>query len=229
MPFNFKIRPSDSPLVESVWHTETISNGESFMSTAESSWEMVISKHLGKYTLSIRGPEAKASVAQMPGGHTEFFGIIFKRSVFMPHLPKQNLINEAIHLPQSTKSAFTVIGGVFEIPTFENADTFVARLLRNDLLTHDQVVDDVLRGRTQELSVRSLQRRFLHVTGLTYKTIQQIERAHQALAMLQQGKPIVDVVYQAGYFDQPHLTRSLKLFSGQTPSEILNNHPVEYS
>lgn len=228
MNFVFDQRSSDSPLVESVWHTHSVGGG-SFISSAASHWEMVISKHLGKYTLSIRGPEVKASVVQVPPGHTEFFGIIFKRSVFMPHLPKQNLVNEAIHLPQSTKSAFTVIGGVFEIPTFENADTFVARLLRNDLLTHDQVVDDVLRGRTQELSVRSLQRRFLHVTGLTHKTIQQIERARQALTMLQQGKPIVDVVYQAGYFDQPHLTRSLKLFSGQTPSEIVNNRPAEYS
>ena len=224
MSFDFKIRPSDSPFVEAVWHTETMSHGGSFMSTADSRWEMVISKHMGRYTLSIRGPEARASLAQVPTGHTEFFGIIFKRSVFMPHLPKQNLVNDAIHLLQSRRDAFTVVGGVFEIPTFENADTFVMRLMRNDLLNHDQIVDDVLRGRTQDLSVRSLQRRFLHVTGLTHKTIQQIERAHLALAMLHEGKPIIDVVYEAGYFDQPHLTRSLKLFAGQTPSDIVNSN-----
>jgi len=138
----------------------------------------------------------------------------------MPHFPKQKLVNDAVHLPQSTRNAFTVMGGVFEIPTFENADSFILRLMKNELLTHDQVVDDVLRGRTQDLSVRSLQRRFLHVTGLTYKTIQQIERARQAMTLLQKGKPIVDVVYEAGYFDQPHLTRSMKLFMGQTPSEV---------
>jgi AraC-like DNA-binding protein len=223
MSFDFKIRPSDSPFVEAVWHTETMSHGEPFMSTAESRWEMVVSKRMDKYTLSIRGPEARASLAQVPAGHTEFFGIIFKRSVFMPHLPKKNLVNDAIHLPQSRRDAFTVIGGVFEIPTFENADTFVTRLMRNDLLTHDQIVDDALRGRTQGLSVRSLQRRFLHVTGLTHKTIQQIERARSALTMLQEGKPIVDVVHEAGYFDQPHLTRSLKLFAGQAPSEIVKS------
>ena len=223
MSFDFKIRPSDSPLVEAVWHTETIGNDESFMSTAESRWEMVITKHLGKYTLGIRGPEAKASRAQIPNGHAEYFGIIFKRSVFMPHLPKQNLVNESIHLPQSTRSAFTVMGGVYEIPNFENADTFVTHLVRQDLLNRDQVVDDVLRGATQGLSVRSLQRRFLHVTGLTHKTFQQIERARRALTMLQAGKPIVDVVFEAGYSDQPHLTRSLKLFAGQTPSEVVKS------
>ena len=220
MKFDFDTRPSDSPLVEAVWRVETDANNDSFISTAESRWEMVITQQLGKFTLSIRGPETKATLAPVPEGHAEYLGIIFKRGVFMPHFPKQNLVNDAIHLPQSTRNAFTVMGGVFEIPTFENVDSFILRMMRNELLTHDQVVDDVLRGGTQDLSVRSLQRRFLHVTGLTYKTIQQIERARQAMTMLQEGRSIVDVVYEAGYFDQPHLTRSMKLFIGQTPSEI---------
>lgn len=220
MKFDFETRPSDSPLVEAVWGIETEGKGESFISTAESRWEMVITKQMGKFTLSIRGPETKATPTPIPEGHAEYLGIIFKRGVFMPHFPKQKLVNDAIHLPQSTRNAFTVVGGVFEIPTFENADSFIIRMMRNELLTHDQVVDDVLRGRPQDLSIRSLQRRFLHVTGLTYKTIQQIERARQAMAMLQEGRSIVDVVYEAGYFDQPHLTRSMKLFMGQTPSEI---------
>jgi AraC-like DNA-binding protein len=181
---------------------------------------MVITKQMGKFTLSIRGPETKATPTPIPEGHAEYLGIIFKRGVFMPHFPKQKLVNDAIHLPQSTRNAFTVVGGVFEIPTFENADSFIIRMMRNELLTHDQLVDDVLRGMTQDLSVRSLQRRFLHVTGLTYKTIQQIERARQAMSMLQEGRSIVDVVYEAGYFDQPHLTRSMKLLMGQTPSEV---------
>lgn len=227
MNFNFQMRPSDSPLVEAVWRTETDTDGDSFISTAASHWEMVISKYMGKYSLSIRGPETKASPVLVPPGQVEFFGIVFKRSVFMPHLPKSDLVNQAIHLPQSTRNAFTVVGGVFEIPTFENADTFVTRLMRNELLTHDQVVDSVLRGQTRALSLRSVQRRFLHVTGLTHKTIQQIERARQALALLQNSRPILDVVHEAGYFDQPHLTRSLKLFAGQTPAEVVKSSQSE--
>lgn len=227
MKFDFDIRPSESPLVESVWRIETMAQGETFISTAESRWEMVITKQLGKFTLSIRGPETKATPTPIPVGHVEYLGIIFKRGVFMPHFPKQKLVNDAVHLPQSARDAFTVVGGVFEIPTFENADAFILRMLRNELLTHDPVVDDVLRGRTQGLSVRSLQRRFLHVTGLTYKLIQQIDRARQAMELLQAGRPILDVVYEAGYFDQPHMTRSLKLFAGQTPSEIVKESQTE--
>jgi len=33
--------------------------------------------------------------------------------------------------------------------------------------------------------------------------------------------PILDVIARAGFSDQPHLTRSLKRFAGQTPGEIL--------
>lgn len=227
MKFDFDTRPSESPLVESVWRIETMAQGETFISTAESRWEMVITKQLGKFTLSIRGPETKATPTPIPVGHVEYLGIIFKRGVFMPHFPKQKLVNDAVHLPQSTRDAFTVVGGVFEIPTFDNADSFILRMLRNELLTHDLVVDDVLRGRTQGLSVRSLQRRFLHVTGLTYKLIQQIDRARQAMELLQAGRPILDVVYEAGYFDQSHMTRSLKLFAGQTPSEIVKESQTE--
>jgi len=110
-----------------------------------------------------------------------------------------------------------------QFPDFENADTFVNKLVRENMLMHDQVVEDVLRGQTKELSLRSLQRRFLHVTGLTYKTIKQIERARHALTLLQSGVPIPETAYQTGYFDQPHLTRSLKLFVGQTPAQIIKS------
>jgi AraC-like DNA-binding protein len=34
------------------------------------------------------------------------------------------------------------------------------------------------------------------------------------------GVPIVDAAHEAGYFDQPHLTRSFKRLIGQTPSNV---------
>ncbi len=35
---------------------------------------------------------------------------------------------------------------------------------------------------------------------------------------------ILDTVERAGYFDQPHLTRSLKRFIGQTPAQIITRN-----
>jgi methylphosphotriester-DNA--protein-cysteine methyltransferase len=60
----------------------------------------------------------------------------------------------------------------------------------------------------------------LRITGLTRGAIYQIERARRAVILLQGGTPILDVVYETGYYDQAHLTRSLQRFIGQTPARI---------
>lgn len=215
----------ESPFVQATYQARSVGGG-SFMSTAASNLEMVITKQKGKITLSLRGPETKASPAPIPED-AEFLGIIFRHGTFMPNFPGSKLVDHEIHLPETVKNSFQLFGETWEFPNSENVDVFVKRLLRNDLLAHDQVVGDVLRGKTQDLSLRSVQRRFVQVTGLTYKTIQQIERARHALALLKSGIPIPETAYQAGYFDQPHLTRSLKLFAGQTPAQIIEANLAE--
>jgi len=40
------------------------------------------------------------------------------------------------------------------------------------------------------------------------------------MTLLRQGASIPDTVYEAGYFDQPHLTRALIRFTGQTAAQI---------
>lgn len=211
----------ESPFIQAIYQARSVGGG-SFMSTAKAQWEMVITKQTGKIILSLRGPETKASPAPIPAD-AEFLGFIFKHGAFMPQLPGNKLVDNEIHLPETVKNSFQLFGDTWEFPNFENVDVFVNRLMRNDLLAHDQVVDDVLRGKTQDLSLRSIQRRFLHVTGLTYKTIQQIERAKQALSLLQSGVPIPETTYQTGYFDQAHLTNSLRRFYGQTPAQIVQS------
>ena len=219
MIFDFETRPSDSPFVQAIYQTRSMGGG-SFISNATTQWEMVITKQVGQITLSLRGPETKASPAPIPED-AEFLGIIFKHGTFMPRLPGSKLVDEEIHLSETGRNSFQLFGDTWEFPNFENVDTFVNRLLHKELVARDQVVADVLRGRTQDLSLRSIQRRFLYVTGLTYKSIQQVERARKAVELLQNGVPILDATYQTGYFDQAHLTRSLKLLYGQTPGEII--------
>jgi AraC-like DNA-binding protein len=77
-----------------------------------------------------------------------------------------------------------------------------------------------LLGRPCELSLRSAQRHFLRSTGVTYTTFRQIERARYAINLLREGVSILDVVSRLGYFDQAHLTRSLRRFIGQTPAQV---------
>jgi methylphosphotriester-DNA--protein-cysteine methyltransferase len=77
-----------------------------------------------------------------------------------------------------------------------------------------------LHGEQHALSTRSAQRHFLQATGMTYGTMRQIERARKATNLLRQGFTIADVVHDAGYFDQAHLTRSLRKLIGLTPAKI---------
>lgn len=220
MSFVFEERPSDSPLIEKIWRTRSES-ADVFTSLASSHGEMVVMRYRGQTHFTVRGPETQASVADCPAD-AEFFGIIFKLGAFMPHLPPGILRDRRdVTLPEATGQSFWLNGAAWQVPTYENADTFVARLARDELLVHEPVVDAALRGALKDLSLRSVQRRFLRATGLTHGAVRQIERARLAMRLLQQGVPILDVTYETGYADQPHLTRSLKRLLGQTPAQIV--------
>ena len=218
MILNLGAQTLESVFVQVVYQARS-EGGGSFVSTAASNWEMVITKQRGKSTLSLRGPETIASPAPIPED-AEFLGIIFKHGTFMPHYPGSQLVDNEIHIPETVKNSFQLFGDTWEFPKLENVETFVSRLIRNELLTHDPVIGDVLRGKMRDLSLRSVQRRFVQVTGLTYKTIEQIERAKKASALLQSGVSISETAYQTGYFDQAHLTNALSRFYGQTPAQI---------
>jgi len=126
-----------------------------------------------------------------------------------------------VTLPNAASRSFWLNGSAWEYPASENAEVFVSRLVRKGIIARDPVADAVLRGQSQKLSLRSAQRHFLRATGLTHSVVRQIERARYATNLLKQGISILDTVHEAGYFDQAHLTRSLKYRVGQTPVEII--------
>ena len=220
--FTFEERSADSPFVETIWRTQSERAG-TFTSAAVSQWEMVVAHYQGETSLTVRGPETEAMVALCPAG-TEFFGIQFKLGTFMPHLPVSNLVNNGLTLPEAARKSFWLYSNAWQLPNYENVENFVDRMVRDGLLVYEPIVETVLQNQGQELSLRSVQRRFLRATGLTHGTVQQIERARQAAKLLAQGVSILDTVDLAGYADQPHLTRSLKRFMGQTPAQILREN-----
>jgi AraC-like DNA-binding protein len=225
LKFAFDTRPANSSLVEIVWHTHSERPG-TFTSVAASNWEMVITTFGGKTMITARGPETKASQADFPAD-AEFFGITFKLGTFMPHLPIKTLLDKQdATLPEASSNSFWLCGSAWELPTFENADVFVDRLIRQGILVRDPVVEATIQGHTPHMSIRSLQYRFLQATGLTHKTIQQIERARSAVSLLERGTAISDAAFELGYFDQAHLSNSLKRFVGSTPAQIAQKSTV---
>ncbi len=219
-------RPSDSPFIEKIWHARSGQASE-FTSAAESRSEIVVTRFDGKITVTVRGPETKATAALIPPD-AEFLGIVFKLGTFMPSLLPKNLMDRRdAYLPTVSDASFWLDSATWEIPDFENADTFAECLAREGLLAHDPVVEAALNGEPQAFSPRALQYHFVRATGVSQKVIQQITRAQQALALLRRGTPITDTAYEAGYFDQAHLTNALKRFLGQTPAQIARTDKPE--
>jgi hypothetical protein len=217
----FEERPSDSAFVERVWRCRSERAG-TFLSIAQNNFEMAVTRHQGRTFLTLRGPETKATIADCPA-EGEWLGIRFALGTFMPqHMPEDLADRQDVNLPAATGHSFWLDGSAWDYPDFGNAETFVKRLVAKGIISREPAVDSVLQGHQHALSLRSLQRRFLRATGLSRGRVHQVERARHATNLLRHGAPILDAVFDAGYFDQPHLTRSLKHRIGLTPSEIVH-------
>ena len=219
-------RASDSPFVERVWRSHS-EGANPFLSIAASRCELVVSRLQGEISVTIRGPETRATlVGDCPGGG-EWFGIILKPGAYLPTLPPARLVDGQVDLPVVSRNSFWLADSAWQLPDYDNADTFVDWLARKGLLVRDPVVDATLQEPLKVHEPRTVQRHFLRATGLTHSAARQIERARYATCLLRQGNSIWDTIEQAGYFDQPHLTRSLKRYIGQTPAEILQKSRPE--
>jgi AraC-like DNA-binding protein len=212
-------RPSDSPFIERVWccHSEA---GGNFLAVASSHWEFVVTRLAGEISITLHGPETKPrNVFCPPNG--EWFAIRFKAGTFMPALPVSRLLGgNDVNLPGAMRNRFRLDGSAFEIPTFRNAEVFVDRVVRRGLLVRDAAVSAALAGDDEALNARTAQRHFLRATGMSHSTLRQIDRARHATMLLRDGMSPGDVAIEAGYFDQAHLTRSLRRLIGLTPGSI---------
>jgi AraC-like DNA-binding protein len=217
---HFEDRASDHPLVEKVWRCHS-DRADTFVSVAANNFEIVVTQLGGKKVLTLRGPETIAATMDCPA-EGEWISIRFKVGTFMPRfLPGSLRDHQDVTLPPATGHSFWLYGSAWEYPDFENAETFVERLANSGILSCDPMVSDTLLRRPSELSLRSAQRHFLRSTGITYAAFRQVERARYATNLLREGTSILDVVFALGYFDQAHLTRSLRRFIGETPTKII--------
>jgi AraC-like DNA-binding protein len=218
--FHLEDRASDHPFVEKVWRCHT-DRADTFLSVAANSFEMVLTRLGGKSFLTLRGPETAPTPVDCPA-EGQWVGIRFKPGIFMPRfLPGSLRDHNDVTIPPATGQSFWLNGSALEYPSFDNAESLVKRLAKSGILSRDPIVEDTILRRPRELSLRSAQRHFLRSTGVTYATFRQIERARYATILLREGVPILDVVSRLGYFDQAHLTRSLRRFIGEAPAKII--------
>lgn len=225
MSLGFDVRSSDVPLVDCVWRCRSSDVGQ-LVSVSSSHWHLVVGEIGGLTEVTVHGPETHATKALVPPDAT-WVGIRFQLGAVLQDLSVAGLVDRSFTLPPACHRSFWWKGTAWRLPTYDNAEGLVERLVREDLIGSEPVVDDALGGASAELSLRTIQRRFSAATGLTRSAVRQIERARLAGVRLREGATPADVTHELGYYDQPHLTRSLRRFLGQTPGELADPSRAE--
>jgi hypothetical protein len=213
-----EVRASDSPLVERITRVRFGAAWQG-VTTPDGCWDIVVRRVEGRIELLQTGLITRPVPLAYAAGD-EYLSISFKPGVFMPRLPGKRMIDRGLMRATPSSRTFRIEQETLEIPTFDNAEGLVDRLVRRELIVRDEIVEGVVEGRPRAIHPRSVQRHFLESMGMTAKRLQQIQRACQAIELLTRGKRAVDVALELGYADQSHLTRALKAIMGKTPGAI---------
>ncbi len=215
-------RASDSPLVARITRVRYEQDTQD-VTAPDGCWDLVVMKVGGRVQMLQTGLITRPVLLDYQAGD-EYLAISFRPGVFRPRLPGVEMLDRGLLLPceapRASSGSFWLEGDRLEIPTFDNAEGMVDRLVRRELIVRDEIVGGVVDGSPRAISPRSVQRHFLQATGMTAKRLQQIQRARRAMELLQAGRRAVDVALELGYADQPHLTRLLKAIMGKTPGQI---------
>ncbi|MBR0713064.1 helix-turn-helix domain-containing protein [Bradyrhizobium liaoningense] len=220
----FEDRESDSPYVERVWRSRSRSGGF-FLSMAEGNIELVVTRLPGFLAVTLRGPVTKGTLVECPP-NGEWVAIRFRLGTYLPQVPTAALIDhQNIQLPVLPDGRFLFSDSSWEIPSYDNAESLVARLARAGVIARSHATDAAVEGDVDWMSQRSTQRHFRRVTGMTFSSYQQIQRARRAATLLVSGSSVLDATLAACYFDQAHLTRSVKQLIGMTPARLARERP----
>jgi AraC-like DNA-binding protein len=203
-----------------IW-AATCDSTTTFSSIASATPGFGFARISGTTTMHVRGPVTAAAPLSCPAD-TEFFGADFRLGTYLPMFPRSGLTNgRDIVLPTLPDGRILLDEREWEMPTPQNVDVFVDRLRRAGLLVVDPLVEELKQKRTiRGMAERTAQSRFRRAVGVSRRTVAVIERARYAARRLRGGASIAEVITDAGYHDQPHLTRSLRRMIGHTPAEL---------
>ncbi|MGH8775089.1 MAG: helix-turn-helix domain-containing protein [Jiangellaceae bacterium] len=210
---------SPLPLVRCTWRAEDDADGV-FTDAANEYWGIAFTRHPdGAHAAELIGPSLQPRVLTYTAGDRHW-GVELAAHVFWRGVHKAGMLGELRAVPVEGRW-FELAGLRYPIPAFDELEQLVESLLQQGVLISDPLIAQALDGGGPDLSERSLQRRFRSATGLGRKQIEQVRRARHAYALLQKGLPLARAAAEAGYADQAHMTRSMRVFAGQTPARIL--------
>lgn len=206
-----------SPLIDRVWYTENFADGI-YIATPDCAWDLLaLQLQDGTHMMMLAGQQTKYLEVPYKAG-TSAVVISFTASAYLAGLRGDDLVDETIMLPNDKSGCFMLLDGAFEFPTFDSAEELVTAMVGAGILKQDDIVASVLEGNPKAMSSRTMQRHFHEVTGISRKALQRIQRAQDAVKMLQAGTATAEVAAEVGYTDQAHLTKDLKKIMGSGAS-----------
>ncbi len=173
-----------------------------------------------------------------PGGPTKILGIGFH-----PH-GASALLGQPMHelsgsftaiddlSPRLARDLMRALDSPDPIPIVEGAllaapgkspatDPLVAEAVRR-LFNSPRALDISVLAHDLALSTRQFERRFRSAVGLAPKLFSKIQRFSKVFRVLEApSRDWVDTALACGYYDQAHLIRDCKRFSGATPAALL--------
>jgi hypothetical protein len=170
--------------------------------------------------VTINGVGKTASQVSYTAG-IESIGTALKPGAFLRNVKGKDIVDGQHVLEHDGNSYVSVDDQQFRIPTdIASAEVFVDQLVAKGMLRINAVVA-TLGEEDTKISERSLRRHVAQTTGLSPYFFHQIQRAQQAVQLLQQGMSLAQVAAETGYTDQAHMTKAVKQLIGRTPTQIL--------
>lgn len=220
MGLRFEVVGGEIPWVQRVWSARCeVTTG--FSSVVKSASMLAFARGEGVSTVHVRGPETKGSALSCREGW-EFFGVDLRLGAHLPMFPPSGLadLRDAL-VPTLPDGRLWLDNRAWELPTAQNVDVFVDRLVRAGLLRFDPLAEEIRHGeRPRGMSERVAQLRFRRVVGISRRKLASIEQARHAARLLAAGEAIAGVVAETGYYDQAQLARAMRWATGHTPSEL---------
>lgn len=161
-------------------------------------------------------------------------------------LPANELSNKSIDI----KTLCGIEGEILEEKIFSAVDniqrtklviSFLERRLKKVKNVHSHVLHTIkhiinnnelttidLLSKNCALSTRQLERKFYEYSGFNPQLFLRLNRFNFIIKKkLSVNKPLIELAYDNGYYDQPHFNRDFKEFSGYTPGEYFQQKNEE--
>jgi AraC-like DNA-binding protein len=208
--------------------------GHPFQSYTNGVWNLqpecfFVGQITGPLLLRPSGPAAMLGIQFRPHGATRLL-----------RLPVCELTNSAVALEDLSRPLFRSLDRIRNLPLLTHALAALDPIL-GKFAQHERTEDNLVAHAARDIersgglasvedvadrvgwSTRQLQRRFKDVVGISPKLFARMQRFQRVLrAMDGPNSDWVDAAVHCGYYDQSHLIRDFREFSGKTPTALLD-------